>query len=35
VLAGHRAASCAHLVNASLREQKIVSWDFSKDVMKS
>ena len=34
-LAGHRAASCAHLVNASLREQKIVFWDFKKDVMKS
>ncbi len=34
-LAGHRAASCAHLVNASLREQKIVYWDFSKDVMKA
>jgi predicted dehydrogenase len=34
-LFGHRAASCAHLVNASLRQQKIVSWDFSRDVMKS
>jgi predicted dehydrogenase len=34
-LAGHRAAACAHLVNASLREQKIVFWDFNKDVMQT
>ena len=30
-LAGHRAASCAHLINRSAREHKLVSWDFGKE----
>jgi len=27
-LTGHRAAACAHMVNASLRENKAMKWDF-------
>lgn len=34
-LAGHRAASCAHLINASAREKKLVSWDFARESMKA
>jgi hypothetical protein len=34
-LAGHRAASCAHLINRSVREQKMVSWDSSRENLKT
>lgn len=34
-LAGHRAASCAHLVNRSARERKLMSWDFTKEALKA
>ncbi len=34
-LAGHRAASCAHMVNRSIREKRMVSWDFAKENMKA
>jgi predicted dehydrogenase len=27
-LYGHRAASCAHMVNRSIREKRVVEWDF-------
>lgn len=33
-LAGHRAASCAHMINLSAEEQKLVEWDFAKDDIK-
>jgi len=29
--AGHHAAACAHMVNRSARERKIVEWDFQAD----
>jgi hypothetical protein len=28
-LFGHRAASCAHMVNRSIREKRMVDWDFA------
>ena len=28
---GHRAAACAHMINRSAREKRLVEWDFSKD----
>ena len=31
VLFGHRAASCAHMVNRSIREKRVVEWDFDKE----
>jgi hypothetical protein len=34
-LAGHRAASCAHLINLSAREKKMVSWDSSRETLKT
>jgi predicted dehydrogenase len=34
-LAGHRAASCAHLINRSAREKKMVSWDSSRETLKT
>jgi predicted dehydrogenase len=34
-LAGHRAASCAHLINKSAREKRMMSWDFGRDNLKS
>jgi predicted dehydrogenase len=30
-VAGHRAAACAHMVNKSARERRMVEWDFAKD----
>ncbi len=30
-LMGHRAAACAHMVNASLRQNEAVNWDFEKE----
>ena len=32
---GHRAASCAHLINRSAREKKLVSWDFGRENIKA
>ena len=29
--AGHRAAACAHMVNRSARERRMIEWDYSKD----
>lgn len=29
--AGHHAAACAHMVNLSAREKRLVEWDFAKD----
>lgn len=34
-LAGHRAASCAHLINLSATERRMVTWDFSRDSLKA
>jgi predicted dehydrogenase len=33
--AGHRAAACAHMVNRSAREKRVVEWDFGKDDMRA
>jgi predicted dehydrogenase len=33
--AGHRAAACAHMINRSAKERRLVEWDYSKDDMKS
>lgn len=33
--AGHRAAACAHMVNRSVRERRMVEWDFARDDVKS
>jgi predicted dehydrogenase len=30
-LAGHRAAACAHMVNQSAKQKRLVEWDFSRD----
>ncbi len=32
---GHRAAACAHMINRSVREQRVVEWDAAADRMKS
>jgi hypothetical protein len=29
VLFGHRAAACAHMVNRSVREKRMIEWDFT------
>lgn len=29
--AGHHAASCAHMINLSAKERRMVEWDFSRD----
>jgi len=34
-LMGHRAAACAHLINASLKKETTVTWDFDKENIKS
>jgi predicted dehydrogenase len=34
-LAGHRAASVAHLINRSAREKRMVSWDFTRENIKA
>jgi predicted dehydrogenase len=34
-LIGHRAAACAHLINKSARERKMLSWDPSKENIKA
>jgi len=30
-LAGHRAAACAHMINQSAREHRVIEWDFKRD----
>jgi predicted dehydrogenase len=32
---GHRAAACAHMVNRSVKEGRLIEWDFTKDDIKS
>ena len=32
--AGHRAAACAHMINRSVKESRMVEWDFQKDDIK-
>jgi predicted dehydrogenase len=32
--AGHRAAACAHMINLSIKEKRMVEWDFEKDDVK-
>jgi predicted dehydrogenase len=34
-LVGHRAAACAHLINRSAREKRLVSWDYSREALKT
>jgi predicted dehydrogenase len=34
-LMGHRAAACAHLVNASIKKGQTVHWDFERERMKT
>jgi predicted dehydrogenase len=34
-LMGHRAASCAHLINESARREQTVHWDFARESMKA
>ncbi len=33
--AGHRAAACAHMVNLSAEQQRLVEWDFARDDIKA
>lgn len=33
--AGHHAASCAHMINMSARQRRLVEWDFQKDDIKA
>ena len=33
--AGHHAAACAHMVNLSAAQQRMVEWDFAKDDIKA
>lgn len=33
--AGHRAAACAHMVNQSVRERRMIEWDFTKNDIRS
>jgi len=34
-LAGHRAAACAHMINLSIKERRIVEWDFEREDIKA
>jgi predicted dehydrogenase len=34
-LVGHRAASCAHMINRAAKEKRMVEWDFQRDDMKA
>ena len=34
-VAGHHAAACAHMVNRSAKENKVVEWDFARDDIKA
>jgi predicted dehydrogenase len=31
--AGHHAAACAHMINQSAQERRVVAWDFAKDLI--
>jgi len=33
--AGHHAAACAHMINLSAKQRRVVEWDFSKDDIRS
>lgn len=33
--AGHRAAACAHMINRSVKEKRIVEWDFDNDEIRN
>jgi predicted dehydrogenase len=33
--AGHHAAACAHMINLSAKQQRLVEWDFTKDDIKT
>lgn len=35
VWAGHRAAACAHMINASAREGRLIEWDFEREKQKA
>ena len=32
---GHHAAACAHIINKSAREKRMIEWDFQKDDIKA
>jgi predicted dehydrogenase len=32
-VAGHHAAACAHMINLSAQERRVVEWDFAKDLI--
>jgi predicted dehydrogenase len=32
-VAGHHAAACAHMINLSARDRRVVAWDFAKDLI--
>ena len=32
-VAGHHAAACAHMINLSAQERRVVAWDFAKDLI--
>ncbi|MBI3681861.1 MAG: Gfo/Idh/MocA family oxidoreductase [Acidobacteria bacterium] len=34
-LVGHRAAACAHMVNQSVKQRRVVEWDFQKEDVKA
>ena len=34
-LMGHRAASCAHIINESIKREAPVNWDFEKERLKT
>ena len=34
-VAGHHAAACAHLINLSAKQKRLVEWDFAKDDIRS
>ncbi len=34
-LAGHHAAACAHMINLSVKQKRIIEWDFAKDDIRS
>lgn len=34
-LTGHRAAACAHMVNLSVKQKRMVEWDFQKEDIKA
>jgi hypothetical protein len=34
-LAGHHAAACAHMINLSAKQRRLVEWDFTRDDIKA